>query len=223
LPEKQKPETRFGSRVAPAVAGVIAGVAVPATAHAGTVLSNLGDPDLTEVRIELETPVAQAFLTGPLALTVHSIVIELVPEKGVPQGDYTVSLYTDLSGSPGSDIGDSAPVNSSIGDVDFVFASPVALAANTKYWVVASNTVECVFHCANWVTTASAAETSDVGATFQGDLETFNGTSWVNASGSPSVGLTAIDAPEPGGFSLAAHGGALIAWIDRRKKRSRTE
>ena len=70
--------------------------------------------------------------------------------------------------------------------------------------------------------------TSDFGVTFQGDLKTFDGTSWVNTLlQSPSVGLTDIEgetaAPEPGGLSLMALGGALLAWIARRGKRPRTD
>jgi hypothetical protein len=225
LAEKQKPESRFGIRVVPAVAGVIAGVVAPATAHGGLLLSNLGDPEIEFGRSDplVGSPIAQAFLTGPQTATVFSIIIDLPADKRDTRGTYTASLYTDLSGNPNIDLGDSAPISDTVGDLDFLFASPVPLAANTMYWVVASNSANCGPVCSHWAATDSLAQTSDSGATFQGDLKFFNGSSWVNTSSqSPSVGLMSIDAPEPGGFSLAALGGALIAWITRLRKRSRS-
>ena len=230
-PELNKPDSHFRTRTLPAVAGVIAGVAAPATAHGGVILSNLGDPEIMfsgSITADplVGSPVAQAFLTGPQTATVFSIIIDLPADKGGASGDtfgtYTASLYSDLSGSPNIDLGDSAPISHTVGDLDFLFGSPVPLAANTMYWVVASNSVFCGPVCSHWATTDSLGQTSDSGATFQGDLKIFNGSSWVNTSSqSPSVGLMAINAPEPGGFSLAALGGALIAWITRRRKRSR--
>lgn len=224
-PDLAKPDSRFAIRVAPAVAGVIAGVTAPATAQGGVILSNLADPVLTDAGIVLGMPVAQAFLTGPQPVLVFEIIIDLLGIKGNEAPPESLSLYSDLSGNPGTDIADGTPNGLlSGGELDFQFTSPVTLDANTMYWVLSSAGCDGA-HCVHWGTTGSSTDTSDFGVTFQGDLKTFDGTSWGNATPlSPAVGLTDIEgetaAPEPGGLSLVALGGVLLAWIARRRKRS---
>ena len=138
-PDSAKPDSRFAIRVAPAVAGVIAGVAAPATAHGGVILSNLGDPELASANVRPGMPVAQAFLTGPQSVMVFEIIIDVSGIKARGGFGQSVSLYSDLSGSPGTDIADVTPNGLLNGtELDFQFTSPVMLDANTTYWGLSS-------------------------------------------------------------------------------------
>jgi hypothetical protein len=82
--------------------------------------------------------VAQGFLTGDQAAILQKVTLSL---KGSSTASgFVVSLYSDSGGSPGATLatltGPSAPAT----DGNYDYTGSFALAANTKYWIVATST-----------------------------------------------------------------------------------
>lgn len=87
------------------------------------------------------TVVAEQFTTGSQSEAVGSVSVDILASPGSTA--FTVSLYDDVSGQPGTLLsngllsGPSSPTSSSINLYD---ATGLTLAANTTYWVVFNNT-----------------------------------------------------------------------------------
>lgn len=115
-------------------------------AHSATVLSNLAnapannlyvnDQDVSGTRYGLN--VAAGFTTGSTAMQLESVILNMAASAG--GGVFTVSLYSNASGLPGSDLGVTfTGSNNPTAAGQYTYtASTFTLGANTDYWLVAS-------------------------------------------------------------------------------------
>lgn len=159
---------------------------------------------------------AQGFEVGaiPPSALLSNVILSMKDSSGT--GDFTVYVYDDNSGVPGSPLatlaGDTSP--NTEGLYTYTPTSPLPLSANTGYYVVA--TVIGGTDVYKWTITS---QSPTVGS---GDRGSNSGYGWemspywlrrmqVNAEVSQAV-------PEPGSVGLMLAGlGALGIWLRRRK------
>jgi hypothetical protein len=106
--------------------------------------------------------VAQSFTAGA-AVDFASATLSL--GTGVGGGTFSVQLWSDVSGSPGSSlvtlVGNPNPV--SAGLYTYTATTPFALSASATYWVVAMVSHTAPDKIYSWNATASTTETGDAG------------------------------------------------------------
>jgi hypothetical protein len=125
---------------------ILVGIAfsLSSSAQAGSLYNNLGAvSDGTDPLIFLG-PLADSFSTGA-ATTLNDVKL-LLGTSFIDTSSSSVSLLSDNGTSPGSliehlgTISDSSLPMGSLAVVDFANFTPVALAANTRYWIELSST-----------------------------------------------------------------------------------
>ena len=152
-----------GALAAVALLALFGALALPATAQAQEIVLvsniaeshssnvNINAPDLELAGIPLtEKRTAQRFTTGPntAGYVLQSVVLNLSPNFGSGPVVVNVAIHEDNgSGNPGTllvvlnnpadPIGDNT---GTAGNRTFSAASPLSLEANTRYWVLVSNT-----------------------------------------------------------------------------------
>ena len=119
-----------------------------AESHSGNV--NINAPDLELGGIPLaEKRAAQRFTTGPntAGYVLQSVVLNLSPNVGSGPVVVNVAIHEDNSGNPGTLLvvlnNPADPIGDNFGTAGnrtFSAASPLSLEANTRYWVMVSNT-----------------------------------------------------------------------------------
>ena len=193
-------------------------------------VSNLSQPGNGSVPVAYYPPddgpashydAAQGFTTGPAASLLQAITLSVGGGSG---SGFSVALYSDASGLPGSLIetlnGSSSPA--SAGSYSYTSGGSAILTANTSYWWIASVPDGAgSFLGFNLNSTNSTSETSAFGWT-AGDVfrQQQNGGGW-GPSGQPllfSVSASAI--PEPGTYAAWA-GAAVLGLAVVRRRRSR--
>ena len=119
-----------------------------AESHSGHV--NINAPDLELFGIPLaEKRAAQRFTTGPdpAGYVLQSVVLNLSPNVGSGPVVVNVAIHEDNSGNPGTLLvvlnNPADPIGDDFGTAGnrtFSAASPLSLEADTRYWVMVSNT-----------------------------------------------------------------------------------
>lgn len=103
-------------------------------------LSNLTQPTAEYNGVWNTESLAASFTTGNTATFLAGVSVSLANANG-SGGHFTLSLYNDAGGSPGSSLaalsGNSTPTSAGI--YTYTNAAPLTLSANTTYWIVASS------------------------------------------------------------------------------------
>ena len=205
------------------VAGILAMAAVlsPAVSFAQVVFGNLGSSGTdalgpTNTDVTLSVWPVQGFSTGTSTdLNVQSVTMGLFYDNSntLP---FTISLYNDASGEPGTVVATSSPV--SVGSNDrytFPFTG-LTLSPGTTYW---ARPAVGVSWYRNFAETAPTAQNGS-GYTFVNTLLTTNGGSSYGAV-NPGYAISVNAVPEPASIGLMAIGAAgLGATALRRMRRS---
>lgn len=162
---------------------------------------------------------AQGFKTGTSSdfLTLESVVLGLFSEVG----SRTVSLYSSVSGVPGTLLATSSPVSvTAQNSYTFNFPS-VSLTADTPYWVVPDADVSWYFALLGAFDTPSGKNGS--GYTYVGTAQkTFeSGNAWVGGA-APGYSISVNAVPEPATYAMAAVGFAAAGLVRLRRRMVRS-
>ena len=203
------------------VAGLAAamfGVCAPASAQ---LLSDTNDAVLGNYDIGYTTA-GQQFTTGSSSATIDSVAVLSYFNSGTPE-DFTVGIYSDASGVPGSLLSNGAltgPTTLETETTDIYDATGLTLSPNTAYWVVFSNPAGA----ANYVevkNTSSTTFTSTAGWVFGQTAVSTSGLSGPWNLDSNLNALIAINGtaavPEPSVLALAGLGGFGLMFFRRKK------
>jgi len=197
-------------------------------AQAATLFSNLGQGNTVQGNFNDTNDLwASDFLTNGSASTITGTTISLGNFGGDGTHTYTVSIYTDVSGKPGTSVGSfsviTAPQNFS-GLINYSATSGgINLSANTTYWeVVKMNENDPFAIGGQWgSTTNNSTDAGSVFTTISGTTmkeSINNGSTWGGSNpGNFQFSLTGTQAaPEPGrGLLMLA--GAGMALLRRRR------
>lgn len=200
----------------------VALVAAGSTSQAEVVFGNLG-PSGTDSfstftqdygpTVTGNEGLASGFNTGSSTeLTLQSITLGLFASDSVLV-PLSVTVYTDVSGAPGTVAAISAPVNvGSTGAYDFSFSS-VVLSANTTYWAVPSSGNDTAWYLAGVGSSFVApTEQNASGYSAVGALKDTGSATWVAADASEyAISVNAV-VPEPTTIALAFCGAGIAAF-----------
>ncbi len=201
----------------------ILGVFAPRNASAqGTLfLSNLGETSFNGIVAASDQWLAMQFTTGttPAGYNLDSVGFLSGGTLGSPSG-FSLSIYTDNSGKPGSSLaalsGSANP--SALSSIYSYTASGVTLSSLTPYWVVAKAATPKATGGYAWAITSSTNYFSDDGwstvTLSAGSADA--GSSWVPTGGIYQFSVEATAVPEPQTFALLGLG--LSAFLLRRRK-----
>lgn len=203
----------------------LAALALPGSARAATIYTNLANPNSTSsIGVNSTTWAANGFTTGAVASTLSDVILAL--ESVSTTGTLTVSLYTNVGNAPGANLATLGTIAENLLSTSSFtnqqFNASYALAANTSYFVVLSGST---------TNTPEALWERENGASGTGVAGNYWGTS-VNSGAAWGMHLlstdfqpllmqvdTASSTPEPGTL-LGVLGGAL-ALLTLRLRRSR--
>lgn len=197
------------------------------------VYSNLGNPDSSSNAAigyndvtNFDVYYAQGFATGTALYNLDSVDLALgVTNAG--NGTPLLQIYSDNAGKPGTDLG-AVFTNPSFGTraiYNLSLGTPFALAANTTYWMVLSDSTaggsstKFNWYYSDNFTSPSAQNSS--GFTFVNGARSINGgTSWTtnNAFAQTGITLNGTPVPEPTTYALAAIATGVMATVARRRK-----
>ena len=165
------------------------------------------------------TSTAQSFNTGAGSALLDSV--RLAMANGSPTGSFTLGLYNDVGGSPGTLqvnlSGDMTPIDA--GEYDYEPDVPFTLDASTTYWVVADPVVGNT----NWRTTEDTSETGATGWTL-GDAAKLrqvifgNDGGWIAITQSAQMAIFAT-VPEASSFAFFAVAAAATSFKVMRPRR----
>lgn len=194
------------------------------------IYSNLGNPDSSSNAAigynsvtNFNVKYAQGFTTGSTLYTIESVDLPL-GVTGAGNGTPLLQIYSNNAGVPGSDLGASF-TNPSFGAqavYNLSLTTPFALAANTSYWLVLSDTTSASQTKFNWyysdaISTPTAQNGS--GLTFLNGARSNNGgTNWSPNNAFALTGITVNAVPEPSTYALAMITTGFIALLRRRQK-----
>jgi hypothetical protein len=179
--------------------------------------------------------VAAPFRTGadPARLDSISLYEWTLPTYGPPQGSFSVSIYGNDSGLPGSLLpggglsGPSTPQGAAFRT--YTASRPLSLAPNTEYWVIASSDVGSAFDTYGWGAAANASFTSPVGWSFFGNTwantsdqgATWSLQHWYESEGGPQLlAINGVIVPEPSTLALAGLGVVAVCLRSQRNRSS---
>jgi hypothetical protein len=170
------------------------GLTLPGRATAQTAytpISNVTQPFVSAVGVFLNEEGAVSFITGSTPNFLVSVSVFL----GLPgDGSFALFLYNDAAGSPGSSLatlsGNSYPASDAVST--FTNSSPLLLAADTTYWIVASSPGSVgMFY--NWLWTSST--NLDAGSIWQLDASKYGSSGNWNALSGGQLQFSVTVAP----------------------------
>lgn len=171
--------------------------------------------------IPLYSRLAQSFTTGASAFLLDNITVKIYDGTNSGSG-FSVDLYSDLDGQPGSLIETLSGSNQpSSGDYAYTSAGSTTLAADSTYWWVASLSEGGSRSTSLWETN-STAETGLSGWTI-GDGHAYSGSStggWSSTSSPLQFSVNGSAVPEPSTYAAFAGLAALGLAAFRRRRRA---
>ena len=195
-----------------------------------TYLSNLAEPRPGGSRIGSNETIAQSFVTGGASgsFTLNSIQISAL-RIGTPIGNFSLSLYSNNGGIPGSLIGPLSGPNPSAEMTYTYTASGISLAPQTTYWVAATGTAPIGSangdYIWNYSSTLNYSAIGDWSINSTGNdfaLSATGGQSWTPFSGRIyQFAVNASPVPEPGTWALMLCGGISAAMARKRTPETR--
>jgi len=214
---------------------VLLGLALSLAAHASTLLDNVNNTPGTVLGtfpIGSEGPEGDSFSTGSSTFMVTQVALKL---QGVQDGEtFNISLYSDNATSctaiPVCTGGPLAPLYS-IATMDdnslstaltnyvFVLATPQTLAANTRYWIIASSTNNSQTLWSYTEDLSGTGITGEFNTDIGGPLPNADLTGCLTGPGGTNsctpfqLQVTGSAVPEPGTFALL--GLALLFLVGR--------
>lgn len=173
--------------------------------------------------------VAAPFLTGTVSTQLSSVSL-YEWTFGAPTGTFSVSVYGDNNGLPGSPLpggglsGPSMPQGAGL--QNYTAAQSLLLSPNTQYWIVASSDNASSVDSYSWPSAPNTSYTSAFGwAFFDHYAGTANhGTTWAsfggigNGFGPQLLAINGVVVPEPSALVLAGLG--LLALCAARSRRT---
>jgi len=217
---------RFSAAVG--VAAAVLAIAMPA-ARAGVVYGNLGasgtDTAGTGITLRNQRPdffSAQGFTTGTTNLTLQSAAV--FGQSNVANTFYSMSLWSAVSGNPGSILAESLtkPVGSTGALQEFVFSPGYVLSPNTTYFVgfgaiQAGQTMR--WAVVDVPVVVSPTEQNGSGYAFFGGRQNTGGT-WSDEAAVRALSVSITAVPEPQAVALLGVGGATMAAGLLRRRRA---
>ena len=203
-------------------------LAVTPLTHAAVAVSNLGIADGNGWAIISEQYIGMSFTVGSdySSWSLESVDIRAVASGSLSSG-FTVELHADDGfGRPGlaALVTFTGGNPATLGDYNFVPATPFTLSAGVTYWLTAESQVPAGPNVYQWINTESSngAENTALAGWSIGNNFTYStnqGASWRYAENAPSkFAVNASQAvPEPGALGLLALG-ALAAATRRRRR-----
>ena len=165
----------------------------------------------------LDQWVAAPFQTGPNPSLVSSVSLYewTFSTYGQPDGLFSVSIYNDVDGKPGSLIsggalaGPSKPAGASY--QTYSASQPLSLAANSRYWVVAASSGGDPFDTYAWAAATTTGYASTAGWSFFNYFDSTHdqGATWDTSDLGPGIGpqllaINGVVVPEPSAAALVA-------------------
>jgi hypothetical protein len=144
---------------------------------------------------------AASFTTGVAATSLSSVSIYMLGLGG--PGTFNLSLYSDASGLPGSNLASLSGNNNpaSTGIYTYTNASSLVLSTNTTYWIVASspNTLNKAYF---WLAALnSALDSGSFWTSGSGAVNTGGG--WTSNPGSYQLFSVSVANPQPPAISIS--------------------
>ena len=164
------------------------------------------------------TWLANQFNTDVATYQLDSVVLDFVT---APLGTIAVDIYSDVSGTPTSNLGTlTNPLVFSNGSNTFTASGILSLEASKSFWVVLRGVGSSIVDW-NWTTNTPAG----IGTSTNTNFSTTAGASWAGiSSGTPymmTVNATPVAVPEPSTWAmgLAGVGFAGVTALRRRRRR----
>jgi hypothetical protein len=196
-----------------AMAGALIAAAMP-TAKAAGLFDNLGSSQDGSDPVFGVGPLAQSFSTGAAGEGLIGVQLLLTSLSAAYTGSIQVSLLADNFTSPGAtlavlgSLANAAVSTTSYEVYDFLPASTIDLAANTRYWVeIAESTPNAI----QW------SYSYDQTAVGVANASAYSSAFGVDPSSSYGAYQLAVDVPEPGTFALLT-GGLFCLGLIRRSR-----
>lgn len=183
-------------------------IASSALAAETTLYDNLSTANYGNDEVNSAEWLANQFNTDGNTYALNSVVISY---SQIFNPNFTISVYTDVSGAPGTLLGDLAPPVTLVDGDNTFTASALSLAANSSYWVVASTF--SASNTSNWNFEQGTSGTG-VGFVPAHSLISHNsGSSWIAFTGytyKMQVNATVSGVPEPSVYALCLFGSAVL-------------
>ncbi|MFM7318154.1 MAG: choice-of-anchor R domain-containing protein [bacterium] len=168
--------------------------------------------------------IAQKFNTGSFATPTSVWLVQLYLSSfgNYNLANLSVQIFTDASATPGTSVGSFSATGSLTtgGIYNFTnIASPVALAANTNYWVVIKNSVVgSGANNINWAYGDSSTPTPGINGVMSTISSVNNtGSSWTTFTTTPQL-VRLTNVPEPSTYALGTICALSMGYIARRRK-----
>lgn len=198
----------------------------PATSRATIVASTLsGDVDFNN-QVDVSNWLAQQFTMGSISMSLDSVrtsftFFDPAEDGTIATGDFRLSLYSDASGKPGTElIILNGPANPD-GTTTYTYTPSTSfqLTASTKYWIVEKVTSGTGVY---WADMQFDSSPDDVGIIGVSRLSDNGGVTWAAGETDPLIfEVNASPVPEPSILALAALGGGVLHLRRRMGKKAR--
>ena len=133
--------------------------AAPLPAAHATGTSNLEETTTGDYTVDYQGPEAESFTTDSGSYRLGSVTIKISSVE-TAGGGFTLSIWTDAAGLPGSKVQDLVgPGTPVVGLTTYIPGGILPLAPNTTYWVVAQGSPGGGAY--NWATTDSPNQTGE--------------------------------------------------------------